>query len=265
MNKALKPEPKRRPFLEPTGYDPDSIKAWILKMCEGLDVTPSALAKKAGVAASTLTRFLSGNSINTNISTSSIAKISFAALAIFEEKFQAGTLPPIPEPDYSDVEPGPEFQRLRVSTLPVLGAVEAGVYRDAVEWPEEDRYLIQAPVAGAYGLGNAYALEVRGESMNKLYPNGSIVICVSFYSLDRFPISGERVVAYRKKDTLGVEATVKEFRIDPQGDAWLLPLSDHPDHQRAIYLGKIGSEREDEEVHIEALVVGSYRREPEFA
>lgn len=77
------------------------------------------------------------------------------------------------------------------------------------------------------------ALEVRGPSMNRVYPHSTIVICVAYIDLGREPVHGERVVVQRRRGDV-VEASVKEYRRDGDGTPRLWPLSTHPEHQAPI-------------------------------
>ena len=56
-----------------------------------------------------------------------------------------------------------------------------------------------------------FALKVVGPSMDLMYPDGTIILCVRYADLGRLPESGERVVCQRRDDQGLVEATVKEF------------------------------------------------------
>ena len=145
----------------------------------------------------------------------------------------------------------------------VRGAVEAGAYREAIEWPEADWYPVGVAGVREYAHYPQLALEVRGPSMNAIYPDGSIIVCVSFIDLQRQPKPGERVVVERRRGTL-VEATVKEFVVE-DGAPKLYPRSDHPAHQSPIALqaelNDGEDENQDEEIRITALVIGSFRPE----
>lgn len=146
----------------------------------------------------------------------------------------------------------------------VRGAVEAGAWKEAVEWPEEDWYPVPAVPMPAYTDMPQFALEVRGPSMNAVYPDGSMVVCVFLMHLSREPRSGERVVVERRRSGF-VEATVKEYVVE-DGVPKLYPRSDHPKHQEPIVL-QTGlqdgeDENQDEQTRITAVVVGSFRPEP---
>jgi transcriptional regulator with XRE-family HTH domain len=59
-----------------------------------------------------------------------------------------------------------------VQSVTVKGQVEAGSWREALEWAEENWYPINVPRLRDTAK-NAFALEVKGESMNLKYPPGS--------------------------------------------------------------------------------------------
>lgn len=141
-------------------------------------------------------------------------------------------------------------------TLFIKGEVAAGVWRAAAEWPESDwqsftgRSDVHAEVRHRFGL------RVVGDSMDLLYPPGSIVECVSVFGHAE-ALPGRRVVILRKNDRQEYEATVKEL-VEQDGELWAVPKSTNPAH-RPFKL----SEAEDGilETRIVALVVASIRPE----
>lgn len=154
----------------------------------------------------------------------------------------------------SDVETSPTGPRLFVK-----GEVAAGVWKDALEW-ESDLWIpyqggshFDAPLEARFGLA------VVGESMNEIYPHGTVLDCVSCIHAKIGEIqSGQRVIVVRRKFTGEIEATVKEYKRTADGD-WLVPRSTNPAFQAPISLGE--GEPEIEETAIIAVVKGSYRPE----
>lgn len=144
-------------------------------------------------------------------------------------------------------------------TLYIKGEVAAGVWREAYEWDRSDwmPYIggnhIDAPAEARFGL------TVVGESMNEVYPPGTILDCVSCIhaGIDRIQ-SGQRVIVIRRKNTGEVEATVKEY-LETSDGAWLVPKSRNPAFQQPIPLND-GAD-DIEETAIIAVVKGSYRPE----
>lgn len=144
--------------------------------------------------------------------------------------------------------------------LMVKGAVAAGVFKEAMEWPESEWF---AYIGGSHiqvDPKRRFGLKVEGESMNELYPHGTILDCVSVFDSSP-PRSGQHVIVLRSQAGDGVEATVKEFILDQEGRYWLVPRSNHPAFQAPIPVDDPNG-GDDDEVRIIAVVVGSYRPEP---
>ena len=243
------------PELELQNHSPEAVRAWFRVICEFFQIKPTELARKSGIAPSTINRFLSGKADNENISAATISKVKSAVDELVDqwiEDVERGRLTPIEQP-----KPKHSVRHVRI-----VGAVEAGVFLDAVEWPEHDKYRLELPIQTPYVTKSVVGFEVRGESMNLLYPAGTIIVCVPTYDIDRRPIHGERIVVFTRQNDL-MEATVKEFRIDDDGVVWLWPRSSEPAHQSPIRFGELHDrELVDNETSIVMIVIGSYRPEP---
>lgn len=145
--------------------------------------------------------------------------------------------------------------RQAVGQVMVCGDVQAGAWREALQWPEEDWYEAPVPDDPRYAGVRRFALEVRGASMNRVYPDGTILICVNPAEAEMAPKPGQRVIVQRRSPEGLIEATVKELQQDEAGGYWLWPRSDHPEHQTPIRVD------DGEEAEITGLVIGSYRPE----
>ena len=148
-----------------------------------------------------------------------------------------------------------------LNQIPVLGEVQAGVWKEAEQWGEDEVYFISVPVSDLY-KNSAYALVISGDSMNKVFLAGDIVIVVP---IDHYPkelITGRRVIVERRKRDGIVEATAKELVLT-KGKAELWPRSTNPKYQTPIEIHwphkpeKIDTET----VEIKGVIVGSYRPE----
>lgn len=144
------------------------------------------------------------------------------------------------------------------SPVSVIGAVQAGVWREALQWERDECYAVTVPIPPAFAGRRVFGLEVRGPSMNEVYPHRSVVFCVNFIELGREPRAGERVVVYRRSKDQLMEATLKEYWIDEKGVAWLRPRSSHPDFQKAW---RVTDAKAEHEFEVHALVIGSWRPE----
>ena len=110
----------------------------------------------------------------------------------------------------------------------VKAEVAAGVWREAWELAADEweaftgRADVSAPIRERFGL------RVVGESMNDLYPPGSVLECVAYH--DQPLTNGKRVIVQRERDG-ECETTVKEYHKDDNGIVWLVPRSRNPAFQ----------------------------------
>ncbi len=156
-----------------------------------------------------------------------------------------------------------------VPGAPVIGAVQAGVWREAAEDPlhiegwddplASDYERIPCPPDRRYPHAPVFALRVEGDSMDKIFPPGSYALCVR---LDDAALSakdvpaGSIVVVQRRKHDI-YEATLKRLQ-RTDGDIILVPESSNPRH-KAIKLNP-PQHPQDTETSITALVIGKYER-----
>ncbi|WP_413509890.1 helix-turn-helix domain-containing protein [Carnobacterium maltaromaticum] len=121
----------------------------------------------------------------------------------------------------SDFENSQNFKASE-AYIPLMGIVTAGQPLEMYDNPEE----IQVPVDIANAYPNSYLLQVDGDSMNKLVPDGSYVLIQKTKELD----SGEvGVVAVN-----GTEATLKRF-FKAGNNIVLQPESYNPIHSNQFY------------------------------
>lgn len=166
-------------------------------------LSPYALAKKAGVAASTITRPLNNPEFKFTPKQATLAKIGAAA---------ALTPPKLPEPS-SKVEP---VNR----TVPLVGEVRAGAWTEVPDEPVvEDEIPVFLP---DYQRASLFALRVAGRSMDQLYQDGTIVIAAPCAEIGLQV--GDIVVARRWKNGLA-ETTLKELVQEADGSYCLYPRS----------------------------------------
>lgn len=156
---------------------------------------------------------------------------------------------------------GDELVPSDLDKIKVVGAVEAGAYREAVVWHEDDWKTSHVAKISDYSHLPQFGLEVRGTSMNEVYPPGTTLICVKLYDLGRNPEPEEKVIAYRRNTEGLIEATVKELRVDADGTYWLWPRSNDPKHQQALPLSFDDPFGDADDIWIHALVVDALIRQ----
>lgn len=215
---------------------PDERRDILRAFMRDRELTPARWVKDAKIASNSIYNFLNGVS-------DALSPITYGKLAR-----AAG----VPIWKISGDEPDPPSP----TVVNVVGFVEAGVWQEAVEWDRGDWKEIDVPVSPRF-RGKAKALEVRGRSMEMLYPPGSIVVWVSTMDF-RAARAGDKVIVCRQHRDSRFEATVKEYR-EENGQTWLWPRSYDPAHQAPIALANPGEQIKD--VEIIGIVIGSYRPE----
>lgn len=155
--------------------------------------------------------------------------------------------------------PGTELAETTLDICYIVGNVEAGAWRAAIELPKDEWEPVGFEPRADFQGAIRFGLRVRGPSMNRYYPPGTILDCVKFIGAQRAPREGDHVIVYRRGPGDLLEATVKELvRQNGQWELW--PRSTHPDHQLPLVLDRVPDDDENEPIRIVALVIASYHR-----
>lgn len=201
-------------------------------------LTQQQVADEQGVSPAQISRWENG--VN-NVPSQRLRSMAEAYRAAVSELFgDAGDV----------VESGPK--------LPIKGEVAAGIWREAWEMDPDDWTTFTGRSDCDAPLSDRFGLRVTGDSMNEIYPHGTVLDCVAYDQVGKIE-SGKRVIVRRRRNGDEYEATVKEYRLDDKLVPWLVPRSNNPAFQRPIRM----DEQDDgvDEVVILALVIGSYRPE----
>lgn len=153
-------------------------------------------------------------------------------------------------------------ERLTLATLgpqiPIQGVVAAGVFRERMEFPEDEWETFTGAAGIAAPINERFGLKVEGNSMDMVYPPGTILECVRFWG-DHPIENGRKVIVQRTRCTDEVETTVKEYHRDADGIEWLVPRSTNPAFQSPFRCDQ--PEQGIVDVRIIAVVVASIRYE----
>jgi transcriptional regulator with XRE-family HTH domain len=235
-----------------TPDDQERRRTALRRFLEVHRLSVNALAKKAGIPESTLRSFLGGVSATMTVAT--------------YDRLAKATDRPIGEL-LGEVDP--TSARVPTRLIRVVGAVQAGAWREALELPPDEQFDIAAPIDEAYSGLPVIALRVQGASMNRVFPEGTYLVCVNLVHLgDRLyrrtgqPYrcrNGDYVIVQRRDRHGLLEATVKEYVVDDRGRSWLWPRSDDPEFQAPWPIPDGDPEDDGEDLRITALVVGLYR------
>lgn len=135
--------------------------------------------------------------------------------------------------------------------VPVVGEIRAGSWAEVAGDALPDTWI---PVAiPEYERAALFALRVVGRSMDKYYPDGSVVVVApAFEAGVRI---GDHVVVRRHRGNL-VETTLKEVAQDRDGAIALHPRSSDPAFQEPIRIDR--ARDADDGPEIIGVVVASY-------
>jgi SOS-response transcriptional repressor LexA len=126
--------------------------------------------------------------------------------------------------------------------VPVRGVVQAGAWSEVgVEEAPQDWTFFEAP---EYQRAELFALDVRGPSMNRVFPDGSRVICAQPHEAG--VRDGDFVAVRRARGGL-VETTLKQLVVEGS-EIMLYPRSTDPAHQAPLRLERAPDSQEGPEV-----------------
>jgi SOS-response transcriptional repressor LexA len=140
----------------------------------------------------------------------------------------------------------------------VKGEVAAGIWKEAWEVREDEWQVFTGRADVAAPIQRRFGLRVVGNSMDVIYPPGTILECVQNNGDEPIP-DGKRVIVIRTKLDGTVEATVKELVRDEQGVEWLVPRSHNPAYQ--AFRGDQPDSTDIASIEIVGIVVASTRLE----
>ncbi|MEX3008980.1 XRE family transcriptional regulator [Hoeflea sp. TYP-13] len=160
--------------------------------------------------------------------------------------------------DLLHCEPGDFITGIsKTRMIHVRAHVEAGVYSESYEWEEGSWYDVAVPDDPQYRNYNLYGAETRGPSMNKRYPEGTVVVFTDTIETEQDIEVGKRYIVERERADGLREATIKTLIQDEAGNLWLMPESTDPRHQQPIEIGGANGDT----VRIVGRVVYSVQRE----
>lgn len=124
----------------------------------------------------------------------------------------------------------------------VKGVVAAGLWLEQPEWPQDDWYEISLPYSSDLAGRDLHGAKIKGQSMNLVYPEDSIVVFDTSADGMRKDVN-KRYIVERRRASGEYEHTAKTLIKDDRGSYWLKPESDDPEFQTTI---RIDGDDEDQ-------------------
>lgn len=200
------------------------MRIMLHQLRERIGLTQEEISDRIGCSISMVSRWESGQS---NIPSNRLPEIAAAYECAISEIFTESDIVLLPL--------GPQ--------LSVRGNVAAGKWLKVWENQGElqtftGRPDISAPMTDRFGV------IVEGDSMNEIYPAGTVLECISAYAFGEIS-SGKRVIVQRRTFSGDIEVTVKELHIDADNVYWLVPRSRNPAFQTPFRVDQPGEDIEE--------------------
>lgn len=207
------------------------------------------LAKEAGVAASTVTRALD-MSVKFVPSSRTMGRLNAARWKGAQYPPEIREIAAVHENAPRNIDAQPVRRR-----IPISGEVRAGAWIEIPDDPTVTDWLyFDDP---EFKNVRVYALRVVGNSMDRLYPDGTTVLVAD--ATDTGVFEGDIVVVRRSRGP-AVETTLKELMIEGRGKYALWPRSNDPLFQEPIRIDATEAEYADEGPEVIGIVIGSYTK-----
>lgn len=151
-----------------------------------------------------------------------------------------------------------ELEPVPITTIYKVGYVQAGVFNEACQLPEDEWEPVPYPLNDNYAGKRVFALGVKGDSMNMVFPQDvTTLLCCSLedwieanHDTD---IEGKYIIAYRHSPDGKCEATVKKYTKIDENTIILVAESTNPEIKPIIL------HPDANEYQIAAVVISSMR------
>lgn len=220
----------------------DNARAFLNEALRVSGLKPHALAKKAGVAPTTITRPLNDPSFPFTPKAATLRKIADAAGITVPQGLAA----------LSAVRP-------ETTELPLIGPVQAGAWLLVDDIAQDEPTYLTAALDRRYPHAPQWLREVRGDSMNarNIFP-GDLAHIVDVTAAGINLNSGMIVEVTRSRDGGALrEITLKEVEVTPDG-LTLWPRSSNPRWKDPVVMDE--GNHGDVEVQITGLLLAAIRR-----
>lgn len=121
-------------------------------------------------------------------------------------------------------------------SVPIVGDVQAGHFAESWTLDEDDYSEVWIEDEPRFRPFKLRGVVTRGPSMNRRYPEGTILIFTDAIETGEDFVVGKRYIIERERADGMREATVKVLWRDEAGKTWLVPESDDPRFQEPIAL-----------------------------
>lgn len=160
-----------------------------------------------------------------------IAKLATGQIALTQEWMER-LAPVLGTTPAGLIEAPPAGLRL----VKVAGVLQAGAWSETHEWPPDEQFSVMVPDDPALRRLALYGGVVRGDSMDEVYPEGTIVVLTRIADGGRADIRPGRRYHVRITRADGLTEDTLKTLIEKDGKYWLRPESSNPEFKSWIPL-----------------------------
>lgn len=209
----------------------------LIELREGLGLTSEKAAELSGLSKSTISRTENGLSELTESTAQALA----AAYGVDIATIRYG-------------EPVNNASDVAFSSVIIKGSVQAGDWSESPEWPQDEWYSMSIPHEPLLEGITLHGCVVLGDSMDRRYPEGTILIWSDIHETGEPLIDGKPYIVKRSRSG-EFETTCKIIKLVEE--TWFLfPDSNNPKWKPVPATGLEG-----EELVVLGRVIRSYRNE----
>lgn len=141
------------------------------------------------------------------------------------------------------------------ATIPIVGIVAAGLWQEMEDSLHEPMGHIPLMPGLKHPRECYYVLKANGTSMNLVFPDGALLICLDVARAGIPIVDGDIVIVENRREQAGLrEISAKRVRV-VRGVLQFRPESSDPKHSKPLSITSSGL---DDSVHVLARVEGAY-------
>jgi transcriptional regulator with XRE-family HTH domain len=157
------------------------------------------------------------------------------------------------------LSPQPQIKMGQIKPVAVIDYVQAGNWRETLGLPHDEQYNV--PVFDdRYHPDDLFGVELRGDSMDKEYKAGTVLVCRKFDPTGELPPVGKHVIVRRRSPEGLYETTVKSLETDDHGRGWLVPKSTNSEWEPMEFSNNGDGDGDDVDTEIIGVVVWDVRK-----
>ncbi|GBD48147.1 hypothetical protein METY_1360 [Methylopila sp. Yamaguchi] len=197
--------------------------------------------------------------MNESLSATTVQRLIAAANELYSMKILAGEIADIDTDESSFGLVAGIETAYRIRSVPIIGMIDPISPHPSAYELEDKIFEVTVPVFTEYAGQDVVGFQVLSDELGSGFPNLTIVICLRTWGMNLKPAIGQKFVTFVQDTQDHHFSTILEFREDPLGKAWLVPLEDAApaDANQSIYLPN----RPDRQGLLGYLVIGRYVHE----